>query len=65
VSSFGRTTPEYWECICADDYIKHKSKNRCGRCGVNRFRDVRPDALVMEVIKFGYVEQEELEYVPA
>lgn len=62
---FIQTTPDYWECKCADDYLKHKSIKRCSRCGVVRFRHGSPDALISEVIKFGLVEQDELEYVPA
>ncbi len=53
-TQFIRTTPDYWDCECDDDYIQYRSEKRCYKCGCQRFRDGRPDSTIAEVIKFGF-----------
>jgi len=46
-----KTTPEYWDCECRNNYIHPATQNECPKCGA--LRDEQPDSIVAEVIKVG------------
>ena len=42
-----KTTDDYWDCECNEDYIHPKSQETCLKCGC--VSDEQPDSLVNEV----------------
>lgn len=41
------THPDYWDCECLDQYIHHKSVDRCKICGA--FEIEQPDSRISEL----------------
>jgi hypothetical protein len=43
-----KTTPEFWDCECKDNYIHHKSEQTCALCMTEA--EEQPDSHVLEVV---------------
>ena len=43
----GETTPEFWDCECAKDYVQSKTKPTCDVCGASA--EDQPDSRLFEV----------------
>jgi len=46
-----KTTEQYWDCECRQNYIHPKSKGHCKLC--NALREDQPDSIINEVKKAG------------
>ena len=47
-----KTTENYWDCECKDNYIHPKSQSRCEVCGA--VSEDQPDSIVSEVLAQGF-----------
>lgn len=47
-----KTTEEYWDCECKDNFIHHKTQTQCNICGATA--EEQPDSRINEVTLFGF-----------
>lgn len=56
-------TNEYWDCECEKEYIHLRSEESCQKC--KALQEDQPDSRVSELLKFGFVTDDENEIINA